>query len=62
VLLGVLIVAGSAPAVQNGNGAFTGQQTLTDDEKANLAYLREEDKLARDVYLEFLKEWGPRIF
>jgi hypothetical protein len=62
VLLGILVIAGSATAGQNGNGAFTGQQTLTAAEAENLAFLREEEKLARDVYIYLFKEWGQWIF
>jgi len=49
VLLGILFTVGMAPAGQNGSGAFSGQQTLTAAEATNLAFMREEEKLARDV-------------
>ena len=62
VVLGILVAAGTAPAGQNGNGASAGQQTLTAVEAENLAFLREEEKLARDVYLYLLNEWELRIF
>ena len=35
---------------------------LTDAEKYWLTYLREEEKLARDVYLYLYDIWGSRIF
>jgi hypothetical protein len=35
---------------------------LNDDEIYWLTYMREEEKLARDVYLELSKMWGSRIF
>ena len=35
---------------------------LTDDEAAALAYLREEEKLARDVYLTLADTWQLPIF
>jgi hypothetical protein len=35
---------------------------LTDDEKYWLTYLREEEKVARDVYLSFNDTWNLRIF
>jgi hypothetical protein len=35
---------------------------LTDDEIYRLTYVREEEKLARDVYLYLLDMWGSRIF
>jgi hypothetical protein len=42
------------------NPVVTG--TLTDDEKYWLTYLREEEKVARDVYLSFNDTWNLRIF
>lgn len=36
--------------------------TLTEDEKANLLFMREEEKLARDVYLYFHEKYGLNIF
>lgn len=36
--------------------------TLTEDEKANLLFMREEEKLARDVYLYFHDKYGLNIF
>jgi hypothetical protein len=62
VLLGILVTVGTASAGQNGNGAFSGQQALTAAEAENLAYLREEEKLARDVYLYLFDVWGQWIF
>jgi hypothetical protein len=62
LLLGILVTVGTATAGQNGKGTFTGQQALTDSEKDYLIFLREEEKLARDVYLYLLKVWELRIF
>jgi len=42
------------------NPVVTG--TLTDDEKYWLTYLREEEKVARDVYISFNDTWNLRIF
>lgn len=36
--------------------------TLTDAEETNLAFMREEEKLARDVYLHFYDLLGTKIF
>ena len=36
--------------------------TLTEAEKATILQLREEEKLARDVYLEMYEFWGAPIF
>ena len=38
------------------------QTTLTDDEAAGLLFMREEEKVARDVYLTLYDEWGLRVF
>jgi hypothetical protein len=62
MMLGILVTVGTASAGQNGNGAFSGQQALTAAEAENLAYLREEEKLARDVYLYLFDVWGQWIF
>lgn len=35
---------------------------LTDTEKAGIVFMREEEKLARDVYLYFYEKYGMRIF
>ncbi len=36
--------------------------TLSDDEVAGLTYMREEEKLARDVYLTLYDTWGDIVF
>jgi hypothetical protein len=35
---------------------------LTDNEKATMQYIREEEKLARDVYIKMFELWGATIF
>ncbi|MBZ4417246.1 DUF2202 domain-containing protein [Myxococcus sp. RHSTA-1-4] len=35
---------------------------LTQDERQGLLYIREEEKLARDVYTTLLERWGHRTF
>jgi hypothetical protein len=42
------------------NLVVTGE--LTQDEVNSLLFMREEEKLAHDVYLELYEEWGLRIF
>jgi hypothetical protein len=37
-------------------------EDLSDDEVADLLYMREEEKLARDVYLTLYDKWGQQIF
>jgi hypothetical protein len=36
--------------------------SLSEDERADLVYLQEEEKLARDVYLALYDRWGLKIF
>ncbi len=38
------------------------QSVLTPDEEAGLLQMREEEKLARDVYIAMYATWGKRIF
>lgn len=38
------------------------QTTLSNDEAAGILFMREEEKLARDVYLTLYDEWGLRVF
>ena len=35
---------------------------LTDEEESAILYLREEEKLARDLYTAFYDKWGIRTF
>ena len=62
VLLSILLTAGALSAGQNGNGTFSGQQALSAVEAENLAFMREEEKLARDVYLYLFDVWGQWVF
>jgi hypothetical protein len=66
-----LIPAGVMAAGHQYKGANSGSDQspgdiqatpLTDDEIYWLTYLREEEKLARDVYLFLYDEWNMRIF
>ena len=69
--------AGSGAASRNGNGpAATGQAgnvsqpgtattiliPLSDVEKSALLFMREEEKLARDVYTTLYAKWGVPVF
>jgi hypothetical protein len=52
----------------DGVGAAQGPQKLsslvplTDDEEATMIFIREEEKLARDVYIVMYETWGAPIF
>jgi len=43
-------------------GTDPGQDALTDEEIAGLKLMREEEKLARDVYMVLYNEWNLPIF
>jgi hypothetical protein len=61
---------GQGRGINNSNARFQCQaaissiprQILDSTEAAGIAYLREEEKLARDVYAMMQNEWGMRIF
>ena len=65
VLVGsALVPAAAAFAAEKGapSGARYDVGALSDDEIAGLLYMREEEKLARDVYLTLYDAWGLRVF
>jgi hypothetical protein len=45
-----------------GNQKMSAIRTLTDAETATLKFMREEEKVARDVYLVMHEMWGSTIF
>ena len=55
-----MLPAGEAMAARRGGGG--GATTLTDQEKNDLIFMREEEKLARDVYLTLYDIWGTPVF
>ena len=77
-LLGILVLMAAAAMAQGGPGygrqrgagqgggscvvASMPLQSLQDDEKRDLLYMREEEKLARDVYLRLYAEWSDPVF
>lgn len=56
-LIGGLLFLMSLASVGYGQAA-----TLTDDEVYWLRYMREEEKLARDVYIFLSQTWGSQVF
>jgi hypothetical protein len=67
----LVVVLASPVLAQNGprgrgNGPRTGiaaaGEPLTAEETADLLYMREEEKLARDVYQHFFEKWNLVIF
>lgn len=70
-LIAVLLWTVPAAGQVGSNGSTCDLDTLLEDmaaqhlrkkEKRNLLYMREEEKLARDVYLSLHEDWGLRIF
>jgi len=49
----------SAPLYSNAYGATL---TISEEEKADLLYMREEEKLARDTYLTLYEVWNLNVF
>lgn len=62
--LSAALVAGPLllPAKASAARSKTTTTTLTDAEKADLIFMREEEKLARDVYLTLYEAWGSSVF
>jgi len=56
------VVCGLLLAMTVTSIGFVQAASLTDDELNWLTYMREEEKLARDVYTTLYKQWGTRIF
>ncbi len=62
-----ILVAGREAAANPGDpcsclAANFGPASLSDEEIAALAFMREEEKMARDVYLNLYEKWNVRIF
>jgi hypothetical protein len=49
-------------ALTNVHSASAEEGVLSEEEIHHLYFMREEEKLARDVYLVLYKEWGMEIF
>ena len=54
--------AGVTPAGSVTTQAIVAPATISADEAAALQFMREEEKLAHDVYVTLYEEWGLRIF
>ena len=58
--IGIFAVDDASAAQRNRKGS--GIVSLTDSEKATMIYIREEEKIARDVYIKMYELWGATIF
>lgn len=63
-VLSSMAIAGGRPGSSGGCTAVSclPYQDVDDTEKADLLYMREEEKLAHDVYLTLYKKWNHRAF
>jgi hypothetical protein len=67
LVLNSMVIAGGRPAASASSGVCTAVSALPyqepdDAEKADLLYMREEEKLAHDVYLALYNKWKHRAF
>ena len=53
---------GAGQRLQNGSCAFTANVSLTEQEIEHIQFLREEEKLARDVYVTLYEKWNVISF
>ncbi len=58
--IGIFSVNDASAAQRNRKGSGIG--SLTDSEKATMMYIREEEKVARDVYIAMYELWGAAVF
>ena len=65
ILLTLSLLSPALVSAKGRGDTSTNQQQsaqLTGAEEATLLFMREEEKLARDVYLKMYKKWGASIF
>lgn len=63
LMLALAVVVSTPLYAGNGPGANrTAQSSLSTPEVADLQFMREEEKLARDVYLKLHETWGLPVF
>ncbi len=61
-LVATIIAVGAVQLATPATAAGGGQPALSPAEIATLVYMREEEKLARDVYLKMYEVWGDPVF
>ena len=52
----------AAPTKGSGDSMVNALIPLSDNEGEDLVFMREEEKLARDIYINMYKEWGLDVF
>lgn len=60
--ISVPLLAGPHRASTSTDPTTTATVAVTTQEAADLSYMREEEKVARDTYLVFFDQWGTTIF
>ena len=58
----VLGTVAAAPVLAQTSAPIAATTSLSADEAAGLAFMREEEKLAHDVYVALYEEWGLPVF
>jgi hypothetical protein len=58
----MLVLYDGTASAQRGKNGGTAIQSLSVEEAATLSFMREEEKLARDVYQVMFDTWGATIF
>ncbi|KPU63252.1 hypothetical protein EP1X_04630 [Thermococcus sp. EP1] len=59
IITGILLVSVGAGCIQDQKTSTT---SITEEEKQGILWMREEEKLARDVYLTLYEKWRLPIF
>jgi hypothetical protein len=62
ISLAAVILIAMPVCAGNGNGSGEGIKPLSEEETSYLNFVREEEKLARDVYLLMYETYGAKIF
>lgn len=62
IALGALIGATSTLPAEAGNRFVSASSTVSEQTEADLTFMREEEKLARDVYLTLGEQWQLAVF
>ena len=62
LLIAIVSVSLASTSVWAGKGNGSGVNTLLEPEAEMLTFMREEEKLARDVYIEMFEQWDAVIF
>ena len=64
VIMSTTLLACGASSAQGNYGGYqaTANQHLNTSEAKTLTYMKEEEKIARDIYVTFYQQWNNRVF